>query len=312
MISGDAGRQGEQNHGYRLADKLGFLQWGVRYFDIILVSAYPCFGAVLALPDLTWPSLFRLAAFIFLNALYIAHIFIYNDWCDARLNPEEPRLRARHALKRPVLSDREIMGINAALLLVSLIGYAILSVRLFILVVLIEVITYLYSQARINLKGIPLISLSIHFGGGFLYVLGGWVVFREFTPPGFLIAGFIGIVLVAGHFANEIDDFEQDLAVGIRTNAIAFGQRKTLRTGLAAFLISSAWFVIGSFWWLPGAAYKWLGLMLFIAWAVQSWRYRDWRGGDSIKEFRSFYRIIYALFTLAFFSVKLFELITEG
>ncbi len=306
---GKNAQQEQDGKKYGFFEKLGFLVWGVRYFDIILVSSYPCFGAVLALPDLEFANIAKLFAFVVCNALYIAHIFIYNDWCDAKLNPEEPRSRTHHALKRPVLSDREILSINAMLIIVSLAGYAAISLRLLFLIIIIEVITYLYSQGKINLKGIPLISLLIHFGGGFMYVLGGWVVFKDFTAPGFFIAFYIGMVLVAGHFANEIDDFEQDLAVGIRTNAVAFGQRKTLRAGLETFLLSSIWFVVGSIMWLSNPAYTVLGVLLVLVWGVQSWRYRHWRGGGPIKEFRRFYRVIYALFTLALFSIKLFELL---
>jgi len=309
MVHTRTDQEKDKDQNYGLSDKLGFFLWGVRYFDIILVSSYPCYGAVLALPDLTASTLLRLLVFVLINTLYIAHIFLYNDWCDARINPEEPRLRHRHAFKKPVFSNKEIMEINAALIIVSLAFYAILSLRLFALVVMIEIITYLYSQIRVNLKGIPLVSLFIHFGGSFLYVLGGWVVFENFTAPGFFIASFIGIVQVAGHFANEIDDFEQDLAVGIRTNAVAFGQRKSLRTGLATFLLSSIWFVAGSILWLSHPAYTVLGALLVLIWVVQSWRYRHWRGGGPIKEFRRFYRVVYALFTLALFSIKLFELL---
>ena len=142
MINSGADHPEDRVESYGLAAKLGFLVWGIRYFDVLLVSAYPSIGAVPALPDLSFPTLARLFAFTLVNFLYIAHIFIYNDWCDARTNPEEPKLRPRHALKRPVLSDREILGVNAVLLAVSLIGFALLSIRLLILVVLILYTAY--------------------------------------------------------------------------------------------------------------------------------------------------------------------------
>jgi len=310
MVNTGAGPLDEKTAPSGFVAKLGFLVWGVRYSDILVVSAYPNFGSVLALPDLTWTSLLRLSAFILVNFFYLAHIFVYNDVCDARINPEEPKLRARHALKRPELSEREVLGIDAALLVASLIGYALISVRLLVLIILIEAITVAYSQPRIKLKGIPVISLSIHFLSGFLYVLGGWVVFREFTVAGFFISSFIGMVLVAGHFFNEIDDFKQDVAVGIRTNAIAFGRIRTFWAGMFGFVGSSGFFVIGSWAWLSSRAYPGLGILLLAAWLVQAWRFRHWKSGDPIKKFRSFYRVVYALFTLAFFFIKLFELLT--
>jgi len=291
-----------------LADKLGFAMWGIRYFDVILVSSFPNFGAVLAMPDLSLLNIIRLAVFNLFNIIFVTHVFIYNDWCDAKINPSEPDHRTRHALKRRVLSDREILGVNAALLVVSLIGFGLLSIRLLVLVLVIEAVTYFYSQQRVNLKGIPVISLFVHFITSFFYVLAGWILFREFAIPGFFISAFMGLVMVAGHFFNEIDDFEQDLAVGIRTNAVAFGQRSSFHAGMLAFIASSAWFLAGSRLWLTSPAYTWLGGAMLAAWLVQYWRYRKWKGGDSIKGFRSFYRAAYALFALALFSIKLIEL----
>ncbi|MFO8057478.1 MAG: hypothetical protein R6V10_09295, partial [bacterium] len=61
--------------------------------------------------------------------------------------------------------------------------------------------------------------------------------------------------------------------------------------------------------WLDNPAYTWLGVLLLLVWLVQSFRYRHWGGGDSIKEFRRFYRVVYACFTLGLFLVKLIDLI---
>lgn len=292
-----------------LAAKLEFLSYGVRYRDVVLASSYPLFGAVLALPDLGWSSLLRLSFFIFLNLLFIAHIFIYNDLCDARINPEEPRLRARHALGGTALSEREVRVLNAALVVVSLLGYLLLSAWLAVLVGLIEAISYPYSHPRFKLKGVPGLSLSIHFFDGAFYVLGGWLVFRELSAAGVFLAVFVGLVMVAGHFFNEIDDFDQDTAVGIRTNAIAFGRDRTFWAGMTGFVAGGGLFFIGSWLWLPGRAYAVLGALLLAAWIIQAWRMRAWKAGDPIKSFRTFYRLVFALFTLALFAIKFLSLI---
>lgn len=307
MTTGPGGA-GKGNRSYSFSDKLGFLVWGIRYFDIMVLCAFPNLGAVLALPDLSIASLKMLLFFNAFNVLYITHIFIYNDISDARINPWEPAKRNRHALKRPVLSERELLVINFALLAVSLAGFLVISTRLFLIALVIEALTYLYSQRRVNLKGIPLVSLLIHFAGSSLYLLGGWVVYRDIGQVGIFLAVFIGVVLVAGHFSNEIDDFEQDMAVGIRTNAIAFGRKWALRAGLILFAASSAWFALGSLAWLDNTAYFWLGLGLLIVWLAQAWNYRSWKAGDPISDFRGFYRMAYALFTLMLFAIKFVEL----
>lgn len=296
-----------QNLKSSLLEKLKFVIWSIRYFDIMVLMAYPTMGAIFAIDLLELQNSFRLTMFIFFNFLFIAHIYIYNDLSDALLNPDEPKSRSTHALKHPALSEREVFTLSLAMALIALIGFALISWRLFLLALVLEFLTTLYSSSRVNFKGKPVFSTLIHFFGASLYFMGGWVVFESFTVEGMCLGIFFGLVLSAGHFSNEIEDFEQDLSAGIRTNAIVFGQRPVFRAGLFLFLISSLFFLYICIFHLGSFAYIVVCSFLVLGWLVQIRRYWHWKGGDGIRGFRLFYRVVYAGLCFVLVLIRLTE-----
>ena len=280
--------------------KLAFLRWGIRGFDILVLLAYPTLGAVFALPELTFAAAARLIVFSGLNVLFLTHIYLINDWSDARLNPEEPHQRKVQALKRPeLISERQILVLAALLLAAASAGFFFLSRELFLLGLIIAALTLLYSHPRANCKGVPVLSTFIHLAFAVLYFLGGWVLFRPVSLPAAAIGLFFGLVLSAGHFSNEIQDFSSDLQARIRTNAISFGQRLVFRVGLTLFLLSSIYFLALIREGCLPRSFTPIGWIIILLWIIQTIRYRGWKGGDSILAFRSFYRWVYALAAFA-------------
>lgn len=294
------------------SEKLRFIFWGIRYFDILVLISYPTLGAVYALAgkEFSAISLFRLLVFSACNFLLAAHIFIFNDWSDGRMNPEEPRLRERHALKHPVLSDRELLLASAAPAILALLGYLFISPVVFALAAAIIASTVWYSHPRINWKGRPGLSTLIHFSGAALYFLCGYAAFRDLDARAAAMAVYFGIVLSAGHFSNEIQDYDQDLAAGIRTNAIVYGRQRMFRVGLALFLLSSAWLFAGGLW-IGMRLEAALGLAAGAAWAWQAARRWNRPTEESIRGFRRFYRLLYASQAGIFLLDKLWKILTN-
>jgi 4-hydroxybenzoate polyprenyltransferase len=280
-----------------LASRLAFLRWGVRGFDILVLLAYPTLGAAFAWPGWGTEAAVRFVIFSVLNICLLTFIYLLNDWSDARLNPEEPRQRKVQALKHPeVMSERQVLGLAFALLGIALLGFFFLSRPVFIIGVAITFITLIYSHPRIYCKGVPVLStLTHHLAFASLYFLAGWALFQPLSPPAVEISLYWGLVLSAGHFSNEIEDFQNDAQARIRTNAIAFGQRLVFRLGLALFLLASLYFLGLAWAGILPRSFAWIGAGLAGAWAIQTFRYRHWQAGDPIRPFRSFYRAVYAL-----------------
>ena len=278
--------------------KLMFAVWGIRYFDILVLMANPVLGAVVAIRQPTVVAQARLCFFVIFNFLFVAQIFIFNDWADARLNPEEPGLRNHHALKHAAFSSGELIALSAILAVVSLAGFFFISPTLFAAGVAIAILTVLYSHPGINLKGRPVVSTVIHFIVATLQFSSGYLAFSHPTAKMAALALFFGWVLAAGHFSNEIEDFDQDGAARIRTNAIAFGRVTMFRIGLVLFVLSSV-FLLASGLALHEPFYAACGAALCLMWGVNALRLRGWKAGDPIRPFRRFYRVLYALLSAA-------------
>jgi 4-hydroxybenzoate polyprenyltransferase len=279
-----------------LASRLSFLRWGMRTFDILVLLAYPTLGAAFAWPGWGAPAAVRFVIFLVLNICLLAFIYLFNDWSDARLNPDEPRQRKVHALKHPELvSERQVLGLGVALLGIALLGFGFLSRPVLLLGLALTGITLVYSHPQIHCKGIPVLStLTHHLAFATLYFLAGWALFQPLSLPAAAIGLYWGLVLSAGHFSNEIEDFERDSAARIRTNAIAFGRRPVFQLGLVLFLLASLYFLGLAWAGIFPLTFAWIGAGLVGLWTVQAFRYRHWQAGDPIRPFRSFYRGVYA------------------
>jgi 4-hydroxybenzoate polyprenyltransferase len=278
------------------ASRLGFLRWGVRGFDILVLLAYPTLGAGFAWPGWGTEAAVRFVIFSVLNICLLAFIYLLNDWADARLNPEEPRQRKVQALKHPELvSERQVLGLAFALLGVAVLGFFFLSRPVLVLGLVLVLVTLVYSHPRIHCKGVPVLStLTHHLAFASLYFLAGWALFQPLSLAAVEISLYWGLVLSAGHFSNEIEDFERDSAAQIRTNAIAFGRRPVFRLGLVLFLLASLYFLGLAWAGIIPRPFAWIGAGLSGLWSIQTFRYRHWQAGDPIRPFRSFYRAVYA------------------
>ncbi len=284
--------------------RLSFFRWGIRPFNILLFMAYPTMGAVFAMPDLKASTLLRLCFFCLFNLPFIAHVYILNDWSDAKLIPNEPGLRDKHAMKHPELvSERDVLYIAGILAAVGLAGFLVLDLKIFLLGILLAGITFFYSHPGLTLKRRPLGASLAHFVGAGMYFLTGWILFSRVNDSAIWMALFFGMVIVAGNYYNEIEDFNQDLDAGLRTTALAYGQRPVFRTGLLLFTSSSLLFVILS---LAGAIHfhlVWPGLALLLFWVAMAIKYRGWKGGESSRSVRLSGRVAYGFFCFAVIAI---------
>ncbi len=284
---------------------VGFLR-GIRYFDILILLAFPTMGAVFAIDAWSVPIALRFVVFCICNAFFLAHVFSFNDISGAHLHPDEPEIRARHALKNLDAKNRAPLFFSIVLLAASLVGYALLDLVILFFASAIAMLCALYSHHHINLKGVPVASALILLACPLLYFYTGWIAFAPFTAKTAMMGIFFATVLLAGHFSNEIQDFEQDRCASITTNAIRFGKLTVFRFGLVLFVASSAFLAYVSYAYFDGIRYFIISLILLGSWLAVSCAF--WRTPQSIESniatFRSIYRVIYAAYCLAVFVIR--------
>ena len=276
-----------------------FLFWGIRFYNVLLFLGFPLLGALFSLEEITPSNFFKLALFTIFNFLFLIYVFLFNDWGDAILNAEEPSARQRQALKYPnLISGREVLGLCIALALLSVIGVHYLSFNSGFLLILVLIITGLYSYPKFTLKHYIFGPELAHFLGGAFYFLSGWTLFQPISDSAIRLSIFFGIVLTAGNFANQIEHFDQELKIRLKTSAICFGKKPVYKLSLWLFILSAIYLLIMA---LRESVPFWLifpAILLCLCWGIIILYSARLKLFENIPRLRRIIRIIYSVFSL--------------
>ncbi len=180
-----------------------------------------------------------LAILIAANVCLVAHIFMLNDWSGLTTDLTDPNKTAGVFTARGV-GRKEIGGLAAGLLVLSLLLFSRLGPSTLWLSLAIAALSALYSLPRFNWKGRPLLNSAAHLAGGALHFLLGYSLGSAIDRRGLAIATFFALTFAAGHLTQEVRDHQGDVLNAIRTNAVIFGQRRTFAASLALFTLAHA------------------------------------------------------------------------
>jgi 4-hydroxybenzoate polyprenyltransferase len=209
----------------------------LRPLEILVLQGSPLLGAVFALRHLTAANVGLLAILTAANVLLVAHIFMLNDWAGLTADLSDPNKAAGVFTARGV-GRKEIAGLTAGLLALSLLLFSRLGPSTLCLALAIAALSALYSLPRFNWKGRPLLNSAAHLAGGALHFLLGYSLGNAIDGRGLAIATFFALTFTAGHLTQEVRDHQGDMLNAIRTNAVIFGQRRTFAAGLALFTLA--------------------------------------------------------------------------
>jgi 4-hydroxybenzoate polyprenyltransferase len=211
----------------------------LRLPEILVLQGTPLLGAAFAIRHPAMADAGPLAILIVANVLLVAHIFMLNDWAGLTADLADPNKAAGVFTARGV-DRKEIGGLSALLLVLSLVLFSRLGPGTFCLALGIAALSALYSLPRFNWKGRPLLSSAAHLAGGVLHFLLGYSLGNAIDLGGIATATFFALIFAAGHLTQEIRDHQGDIRNAIRTNSVAFGQRRTFAASLALFTLAHA------------------------------------------------------------------------
>lgn len=210
----------------------------LRPLEILVLQGSPLLGAAFAIRHLTAANLGPLAILIAANVLLVAHIFMLNDWAGLTDDLSDPN-KADGVFTARGVGRREIAGLTASLLALSLLLFSRLGPSTFCLALAIAALSALYSLPRFNWKGRPLLNSAAHLAGGVLHFLLGYSLGSAIDRRGLATATFFALIFAAGHLTQEIRDHQGDVLSAIRTNAVAFGKRRAFAASLALFTLAN-------------------------------------------------------------------------
>src|SRR3954463_5276423 len=209
----------------------------LRLQEILVLQGSPLLGAAFAIRHPAAENVGPLAILIVANVCLMAHIFMLNDWSGLTSDLIDPNKAASVFTARGV-GRKEIGGLAAGLLALSLLLFSRLGPSALCLSLAIATLSALYSLPHFNWKGRPLLNSAAHLAGGALHFLLGYSLGNAIDRRGLATATFFALTFAAGHLTQEVRDHQGDVRNGIRTNAVIFGPRRTFAASLALFTLA--------------------------------------------------------------------------
>jgi len=270
--------------------------------DILVLQGPPLLGAAFAIRHPGVQNLTPLTILMVANVFLVAHIFMLNDWSGLTADLADPNKAARVFTARGV-SRREMGGVTAALLVLSVFLFSRLGPITLGLALAIAALSALYSLPRFNWKGRPRLNSATHLAGGILHFLLGYSLGKAIDARGVAVATFFALIFAAGHLTQEIRDHEGDAVNGIRTNAVVFGPRRTFAASLVLFTLAHVCLLLLA---LQGMLPRALAAVvafypLQLYWSLQT--LRDGLTYASVSRLQTRYRVLYAVIGLAMVAV---------
>jgi 4-hydroxybenzoate polyprenyltransferase len=276
----------------------------LRYFsclrpqDILVLQGSPLLGAAFALRHAGVRDLHSLATLLVANVFLVTHIFMLNDWSGLTTDLSDPNKASRVFTARGV-GRRQMGGLTAGLLILSLLLFSRLGPITLGLSLAIATLSALYSLPRFNWKGRPFLNSVAHLAGGILHFLLGYSLGKVIDQRGVAIATFFALIFAAGHLTQEIRDYDGDAANGIRTNAVNFGPRRTFAASLVLFTLAQVILLVLA---LEGILPRPLAIVVALYPLQLFWSIATLREGltfASVSSLQSRYRVLYAVIGLA-------------
>ena len=266
----------------------------LRLPEILVLQGSPLLGAACAIRHPAAGILGPLAILTLANVCLVAHIFMLNDWSGLSADLADPNKAAGVFTARGV-GRREIGGLTAGLLALSLLLFSRLGPIPLGLAAAIAVLSALYSLPRFNWKGRPLLSSAAHLAGGVLHFLLGYSLGGALDGRGLATATFFALTFAAGHLTQEIRDHQGDALNAIRTHSVIFGQRRTFVASLALFTLAHVLLLVLA---LQGILPRPLAALVALYPVHLRWSLKTLAEGltyASIRRLQARYRVLYAI-----------------
>ena len=275
--------------------------YGIRFSEVIVMQGPPLMGAVFSVAKPQYAMIPPLAIFMSASFFLVAHIWSLNDWSDYW---EDRTAARRHSLARSSEVTRtDLLRFSIGSLVASLAFFCFLPWKTLIIAGAIAALGFIYSFPGIRVKGLAGLSSLSHFIGGILHFLLGYSLFGDLDWRAFLISIFFALVFMAGHATQEVQDYETDRASGVRTNAVAFGQRAVF---LAAFICFAMAFLYLGCLAATGIVPARLGFSALVFPLQAAWTFHVLHSGlarEKLMWLRSRYRMAFGLIGLNILSL---------
>lgn len=213
----------------------------IRVVESALMTGFPLIGFIFALYPGVFQNPFQLlytaALFCFSTFFLVIYVYSFNSWGGREADKVNERL-GDHPVLTGEINEKQLRIIAYTGISINVLLYFLFFPRCLILAPLIMVNWTIYSHPKVMAKARPITGTTVHFAGGVLQFLLGYVVVRDYSLHGIAASVYFALVFAAGHLNHEVKDHDADLKAGLKTNAVVFGPRRMLHGAFAVFTIA--------------------------------------------------------------------------
>ena len=270
-----------------------------RALEVLALQASPILGSFLGGFSFERSGLIRPGSLLLGSLALTAHVFVFNDWAGHSSDIRDPR-RAALVFSRRGISRRQVAYVATALLILANVAFAAVGSAAVLIGAAIGVLSLLYSCSPGFGKSTPIVGSINHLLGGALHFLLGYTLSHALDARGLVISLFFGLVFAGGHLNQEVRDYEGDLLNGIRTNAVAFGCRRTFLASLCTFTAAYAILAVLAVLGILPRLLLWTTLVvwpLHVAWSLRA--LQRGLGFETAVWMQRRYRLLFAFIGLA-------------
>ena len=283
----------------------------IRVVESTLMTGFPLIGFIFALNQSSFESIWRLIAtaalFCFSTFFLVIYVYSFNSWGGIKADKLNTRLED-HPVLTGEITEWQLRAIAYTGIALNLILYYILFPRCFVLAPLIALNWTFYSHPKIMGKALPIAGTAIHFVGGVLQLLLGYVVISDFNLHGILGSIYFALIFAAGHLNHEVKDHDADSEAGLKTNAVVFGPKKMLLAAFVVFTIAFAYLLTITLAGVLIFAESWPFLAIFpIHFLLHRHMVANLNGRVFDKSYQRNYRLLFLAAGIVLVATKLWE-----
>lgn len=210
----------------------------IRALESMLMTGFPLIGLIIAMHAGAFESPLDLLRTVFLfcfsTFFLVIYVYSFNSWGGMEADRLNKRLDD-HPVLTGDISERQLRIIAYGGVAANLFLFYEFFPRCFFLAPFIAINWTFYSHPKIMAKARPIAGTTLHFIGGVLQLLLGYVVLMPYDARGVLASIYFALVFAAGHLNHEVKDHDADRQAGLETNAVVFGPRRMLSVAFAVF-----------------------------------------------------------------------------
>lgn len=167
----------------------------------------------------------RIVPVVFGNILAMSSAFAINDVEDADTDMYNPEKCKRNVISSGLLSREDGITTARASFLGALFLYFISSGAALLIGCIGLLCAYMYSVEPFRLKARPIVDLVIHaLGGGSMQVMIGYFMYHRSPGEAWFVIIAMASGAAYGQFYNQLDDYDVDVAAGLRNTTILIGK----------------------------------------------------------------------------------------